>query len=797
MKSFLLFFCYFLFVNVLFSQNNNKGEGRLLGILIEDKTGVPLPYASVILKSDNGEIIEGVITEESGKFLIENIPMGDYMLEISYLGFETYSNRTSFKDVSNEINLGSIRLKEDETQLNEVLIKSEISQISLKLDKKVFRVGKDILSQSGSVIDVLGNVPSVSVDPSGTVSLRNNTNVTILINGRRSGLTSRDALEQIPSDNVETVEVITNPSARYDASGSAGIINIILKKNKTSGFSGQVRLVTGIPTDFRVNASANYKTNKLNLFSNIGLRYTDYIGLYTYDQSSLRNDKPIFISQREDEDRHDDGLSIYLGADYYINEKNSLTLAFLRNDTKDTDETNLTYDLFSNDLVDSTLVTNGKSEMIRNYNQLEVNYTKTFKKEKNKFTIDFQYDVWDSEKDFDIATSRTFPDSRNLSQIRTIETNRNNDFVVQSDLVTFTGKDSKLELGIKYETRLIKNGFRAEELTNNEFQILDDINNDLDYDEEIVAAYTQYGGKINKLSYLIGLRFEGTKIKIEDLLGSFNQDFSYENLFPTLNLSYSFSEKTQIQGSYSKRIDRPFLRQLNPFAELLDFNTRFSGNPNLDPAFTDALEFAFLSKIGSITINPSIYYSDTKDNIQIFTQQDENDIFLATLINLDREKRYGMELVTSFKPLKWLTVNAEFNIYKYKQQGFAESVNLDFSDSNWYTTWTLRAKPSDGLTIQGRFYYEGPYDDAQVKNESIFYLNLGASKNLFKNSSTLIFNVNNIFNTNKLRGTVEGEDFIINQVQNFNAARWTLSFVYKFNKKTGEREKRANRSNRY
>ena len=347
LKNILIPILFFLGIMNVCSQEADVSTGELSGTLLEDKTDLPLPYASVVLKDGEGNITEGVITDEEGKFRIAEMEQGSFSLEIQYTGFQTFSTNIEIESDSQTVNLGTIRLKEDATQLNEVVVTGETSQVSLRLDKKVFNVGKDILAQSGSVTDVLGNVPSVSVSPSGGVSLRGNSNVTILINGRRSGLTSNQALEQIPADNVERVEVISNPSARYDASGSAGIINIILKKNKDKGLSGQVRLVTGIPTDLRVIGSLNYKTEKFNFFSNLGIRYTDYVGLYTTDQETNSDGAIVTLDQRQDEDRHDDGQFFYFGTDYYINDNNIITAAFLRNETKDGDETDLNYNYSS------------------------------------------------------------------------------------------------------------------------------------------------------------------------------------------------------------------------------------------------------------------------------------------------------------------------------------------------------------------------------------------------------------------------------------------------------------------
>ncbi|MFC5048695.1 TonB-dependent receptor [Aquimarina hainanensis] len=382
--------------------------GEISGTVIEQATGTPLPFASVVIKNQQQKIIEGVITNEQGIYIIPDIPIGTYFMEVSYNGFTTY---TATVELPKHQKFPVIALVQDTTQLDEVVVTGETSEVSLKLDKKVFTVGKDVLSQSGSVTDVLDNVPSVTVDPGGAINLRGNANVTILINGRRSGLTSSQALEQIPSDNVARIEVITAPSSRYDASGTAGIINIILKKNTKNGFTGQVRLRGGIPQDFRISGSLNYKTDKINFFSTIGVRSTDYIGVYSRFQQTSDDNGTVTLNQRQDENRHDGGKHLYLGFDYFINPTNTFTTAFQRNQIEDTDATTFIYDYSSDTaaIVDSTLVSKGNSKENRSYNQLEMNYTKSFKKEGQKLTVDLQYDFWIVQKNGMLSPKKNFP----------------------------------------------------------------------------------------------------------------------------------------------------------------------------------------------------------------------------------------------------------------------------------------------------------------------------------------------------------------------------------------------------
>jgi outer membrane receptor protein involved in Fe transport len=786
-----------IFAVIFVSANFALANGRIKGIVLDAQTDSPLPYATVSILNQSDSLITGVITDESGSFVIDKIPVGNFVLLIRYIGYKEYNQSITIDKKNHYIELGSITLEEELNTMAEVEVRGEASEISLKLDKKVFTVGKDVLTQSGSATEVLANVPSVNVSPSGVVSLRGNSGVTILINGRRSGLTSTEALQQIPAENIDRVEVITNPSARYDASGTAGIINIILRKNVDGGLSGQIWLISGLPTDLRGIGSINYRSNKVNIFADLGIRYTDYYGRYSRRQQTFNEGQISKLHQTENESRHDDGQYLYFGMDYYLNENNSLTVAYLRNQTQDSDETNINYLFSSSAQQDSALSTTGNSLEKRNYNQLEINYTKRFSKKLNsQLTVDLQYDFWNSNKDWEIVVNSLEPTNELISNLRTSSSDRNNDVVLQSDFVTSIGEGGKLELGVKAENRLVANTFIAEEMAEGDFQSIDGFNNEIDYSEKIFAGYAQYGNQIGKFGYLAGLRYETTNIDI-DSKSDYNNSYSINNFFPSINLSLNASKKVKVQASYSKRINRPYLWQLNPFPQLSDFNSRFFGNPQLRPAFADALELSSLINFKDVTFSPSVYYTSTQSTIEYFTTQNNDGIFNTTLINLDQENRLGLELATTYTPLAWLDINGEFNIYRYRQEGNFSSQDLDFSDQTWYTQLGIKLTPIKNYSLQAQYFYQGPKDIALRKTKSISSLNLGLNRNILNNKGSLTLKVNNLLDTNKDRETILSENFRVEQISNFSAfARWTLSFKYKFDRKGNFKQRGSQRSNR-
>lgn len=788
-----LLICLFFNIIIFGQQKEVVISGNIV-----DATEKPLPFATAILKDDSKKLIEGVITDEKGVFSFHKILNGNYIVEIQYIGFTTVIKDVTIAKTQKKVDLGKIILKEDSKTLDEVVVEGQTSEVSLKLGKKVFRVGKDLTSQNGSATDVLNNVPSVNVSPNGAVSLRGNTNVQVMINGRRSALTQSQALEQLSADVIESVEVISNPSAKFDAAGSAGIINIILKKNRQSGLNGRIRLVAGIPDDYRAIGNLNYKTNKFNFFANAGIRYTDYEGEYFKQQTTTANNISTFLNQREDEDRHDDGQLFYFGTDFYANDKNTFTVAYYRNETKDTDITNLFYDFSVSNAITQSLQTIGNSIEERDYNQLEANYTKTFAKKGQKLTVDFQYDFWNSEKDWHLQTDEKFPTNTEAQTvIQTKGKGNTDDIVIQADFETPLNEKSKIEIGAKFEDRAITNEFLAEELINGQFEIIDNINNQLDYKEKIVSGYAQLKSKKGKTSYQLGLRLENTDINIEASETVLNLKNKYTNLFPSATLGYEFKDNLSGQISYSKRIGRPSLWQLNPFFQLKDFTARFTGNPALNPSFTNAVELSFIYRGNKFQLNPSIYYSDTDNAFQYETVQNNEGVFIQSPVNLDNEKRYGVELSASYNPLKWLRFSGDVNAYIFEQKGVLNSQTADFSSNTWFTNLIISMKPTKTLRLQTRIFYQGAESNKQTASKPISNVNFGLQKSILNNKGSLIFNVSNVFDTRRTREQIIGENFSIYQDRSRNAQRFSLSFVYKFNQKPSDKNRRANRRNRY
>jgi outer membrane receptor protein involved in Fe transport len=784
------------FLILFFFLSANAQQATVYGKVQDDASKTALPYVTIAVKNSVSKIVAAGITDEHGAFSLDGLPAESLTLNISFMGYETLTQPLAIPAGKTKLDLGVINLRPDARQLKEVTISGERPGVSLKLDKKVFEVGKDVLSQNGSANDVLNGVPSVAVSPTGAVSLRGNSSVLVLINGRRSGLTQSNALDQIAADQIERVEVITNPSSRYDASGSAGIINIVLKKNKKSGFNGQVRLVGGSPNDSRINPSINYKSDKINLFSTFGIRSSDYVGLYTTDQSAVDNGNTALLNQVQHENRHDDGKLLYFGADYFVDEHRTLTAAFLKNATHDHDKTHLLYNYGNpSGSRDSILKRDGESWEKRDYNQLEFNYAQTFKDPTQKWTVAMQYDWWNSDKDWNLFTQRLLPSAFNYPGIRTSSIGSSRDLMVQTDFVQPVDTLSVLEFGLKLERRKVLSDFLAEQQQGSDWAIFQGIDNNLNYNETIASAYTQFSSKIGRLAYMLGLRTELTRITIADVKNTYNDQKNYDRLFPTFNLSYRFNPSATAQLNYSKRINRPSLFALYPFNELTDLNAQYIGNPGLNPSYSDVLELGFLKTWNSLTFNPSVYYQAESGYIQDFTYR-ENGIFFSTPININHEIRSGAELSVLYSPFKWLQVNSELNFYRFSQKGVYQQRDLGYNGQTLTGRLSSQVKLPAKYSFQARYNLRGAQSNAQARNAALQSIDMGLSKVLLKDKATIVFDVTNAFNLRKNHSTTTGTDYVLSQVSIPNAARYRLSFVYRFNLKDAGAIRQAKGANR-
>lgn len=763
-----------LFPTLLFGQ-----EVMVKGAVVEKKTQKPIELASIaFLDTETNAIIQETSSDAEGNFEAK-IKSGKYHLQVSFLDYQSVIlQQVSFLE---DKNIGNVFLEENKTQiLDEVVVTAEKSSVETKLDKKIFNVGKDLISRGASASDILNNVPSVSVNALGAVSLRGNSSVRILINGKPSVMTQNNGLEQIPAETIERVEVITNPSAQYDAQGASGIINIILKKNKTSGFGSSVTATAGVPNNNSLGVNMNYKKEKFNIFTDI--RYgkitlfgNDKLFRTNYENGAVTS----FIDQSTDRTRNFNRWNLYLGSDYYINANNTLTLSYFYRDN--TSKNAVDYEFNYLDVnKNTTQLIHAKEEYRepQKANQIELNYVKNFEKKGKKFTANVQYDFWnDDENELITETVQLPTPSTKTIKSRDIESSK--DVVFQSDISFPFSEKSKLDIGLKGEIRRINSDYIV---WDNGVKI-DSLTNLLHYDERIFGFYTQYSNGFKKFQYQFGVRTEYFNTGSSDLNNEFHTDKKYTKLFPTVHLTYEIKSNVNLQLSYSRRIDRPSFYQLNPFGGIADRRNIRIGNPDLNPMFIDSYELGTLFKWEKFTVNPSVYYQYTTNLFDISVTRNSDDYLIEKPINLGTENRYGFEFNLTYNPYKWWFLSSDFNFYKFDQKGL-----FSVSDQTWFSKLNSRIKLKS-WSIQNNFNVIGAVKTGQIESEAQLWADTAIAKEFWKEKATLTFKVDNIFDSRISRDFIRGNNYTIDGERRFSGTRASLTFTYKFNRKKTDRDR--------
>ena len=779
-------------------QKSDAKKITVSGVILEKGTDIPLEYATVVLQNaENPEILTGGITDIDGKFSFE-ANSGVYNIRYEFISFKTVQVKN--KSLTTNTNLGTVFLEEDVAQLNDVVVIAEKSTVEIKLDKRVYNVGKDMMVKGGTVSDVLDNVPSVTVDPDGTIALRGNENVRILIDGKPSGLAGiniADALKLLPADAVEKVEVITNPSARYDAEGSGGIINIVLRKGKAQGLNGSVVLSAGDPEVYGVSSNINYRSENFNLFSNFGYNYRNSPGNSLNDAQYFNSDGTTssYINERRTNNRFNEGFNSNFGIDIFLDKNttwsNALTFSKRRGENPD----NVFFYNFDDTFTPTFVRNRFNDEKSNDFNfEYSTNFTKNFEKEDHKLTVDIAISQ-NRDDERSIIYDQIIGDISSLFTETTLNNQKQQRNLFQLDYVLPIGENGRFETGYRGN---FQNNITDFQIEPNTFY-----SNLLEYKEYVNAFYAQYGNKINKFSYFLGLRFEDSDIEVNSITSNDYNSKKYNNFFPSATINYEFSQSSNLSLSYSKRINRPRGRFLNPFSTYSSNINIFQGNPDLNPAFTNAIDLGYLKKWDKLTLNSSVYVNVTDESFQFIRKEsglfvDGIPVILSTPINLSKEYRAGFEFNANYSPYKWWRLNGNLNIYRNENRGdysYTDYLGNDIVQNfdNIATTWFTRISSKITLPYkvdwQTNLTYRAPQKTAQGKRLDITSVNLAFSKDVLKDKGSITLNVSDLFNTRKRRFTNEIE----NVVSSYSEFQWrerqiTVAFTYRFNKKKNERE---------
>ena len=794
MKKILLFFVL-TSSSLLYSQNS---EVIVTGIVTDSETNIPLEYATISVFNVNSEkAVNGVITDSNGEFSIE-LNKGNYDFKVEFISFKIkyYRNTT----VNNPLSLGTIELSIDENILDEIEVIGEKTEIEIKLDKTVYNIGKDLTLKGSSVSDVLDNLPSIEVDIEGNVSLRGNESVRILINGKPSGLvgiSSNEALKQFPSESVEKVEVITSPSARYNAEGTAGIINIILRRSKLTGFNGSLSLNSGYPERYGVSANLNYRTKKLNFFNNIGYNTRTSEGSFV-NETEYYTDQGINNFLNENGIRDSERNSNYLntGIEYFITDKTSVVGSYvLRKSDGFTNNTNSVNQNFN--AISKFSERLEKESEIDDTNEFSINLTHDFNKEGHVLTMDYQKEKSSENENGFISNSQLKPIlTKYLSEkVNTDEIQESELFKI--DYVLPIKKDGQFELGFRRSNQHQDIDYLAK---NEDFNgnFINDLNlsNTLLYNEKVNAFYTQYGNKKNKFSYLLGLRYEDSKTTVKQLANNTNNVKNYNDFFPTLNLSYQIKENETITFGYNRRIRRARSYFINPFPSKSSATNIFQGNPNIDPTYSNGIDLGYLKRYEKLTLNGSVFYRK-ETGVFTFISENTGDFVLVneilvpvlrrTPINLASNKQIGLELNANFNQSKNWRLNGSLNFYESETLGEYMGIVYDSKNLTWSGRLSNNLKLFSSVDWQTSLRYRAPQKTAVSERKASIYSNTAFSKDLLKDKITLSFKVNDIFETGKWRIESFNENYRSYSESNWRGGRTLeLNLIYRFNQKKKE-----------
>ena len=788
--------------NSLYGQRptGNIPKLELTGIVLDQETQQTLEYATISLKNTKKpDRLQGGITGFDGKFVVDVFP-GTYDISIEYIGFDSFTITGVL--IKSNMDLGTIGLTIGNTALEGVEVMAEKTEVEIRLDKRIYNVGKDLTVRGGSVADVLDNVPSVTVDIEGNVALRGNDNVRILINGKPSGLvgiSGPQGLQQLPAESIEKVEVVTSPSARYGAEGTAGILNIILKKQELLGFNGNFVANAGqthtniIPSAYGGSANVNLRKNKFNIFSTNSYSKSLSIGNVFNENEYFNDENPsTFIEESRSPERENFSFFSSLGVEYYIKEKTSLILSGFIRDRSGDDYTKNTLKRF-----DENKVLIDQSQLIElekdkdDARQISLNFDSEIDEEGHKFTAVFQYE--ENKEDEKAEIDNSFKNRDEI--VNQLESEKR--ILLQADYVLPLDKNTQFEFGYRGNFNNQETDYQVFQIQNGGFAKNTDLSNVLIYKEHINALYTQYGKKIDAFSFLIGLRMEDSKIIVDQRnINDYNQK-KYTKFFPTLNLSYEFSDTESIILGYSRRISRPRGRFLNPFPSRSSVANFFQGNADLDPSYSNTVDVGYLKRWDKVTFNTSIYYQKSTEVFTFIAEDSEQKVIVSegesstdfievpiivrSPINIAENNRTGFEFTLSYNPSRKSRIFLNFNLFNSETIGIHEGVDLGRTNLSWFSRANAKFTIFKDIDWQTQVFFRGPRETAQSKSRGMIFTSMALNKDVFKKKGTLSFRVTDLFNTAMYRSKTFTPTFTNDALYRRSLPSFNLSLTYRIN----------------
>ncbi len=775
--------------------------GIVTGSVLEEVEAVPMEFVNLVLfREQDSTMVTGTVTDLSGKFRLTELPFGKFYLLVNFIGYEKkYLPGIMITPKSQTVDLGNITLRPAMTSLEGVEVVADKQRVEYRIDKKVVNVSQDIMADGSSVVTALENIPSVQVDIEGNVTLRGSSSYTVLIDGRPSVLQGTDALQQIPASSVERLEIITNPSARYDPDGLAGIINVVMKKQQKPGYNGIINASAGTGNKYSTDALLNYRTGKVNFFVGANYNNNRHKGEGTMRNESIATDTTTIRLSDVDDNMLRNGWGVKGGLDYFITDRTTLTLSGRYGEHEFGRDGQTRQHLFTEPYSTNTYnVSENESRRQGDFYEGSLNLYQMLKGDGHKLEAMLMYssrlgDEWEEQYEYDsdstYAIDDLFP-----SGVRTTETGHSRNLRFRTDYTKPFRNQTTLEAG--YQFRLESD---PEDYIYNEYDydaekwIPSDLySTEMDFTEQIHSLYGTWSGEVKTFGFQLGLRGEYNYRDIYSSASDSSFLIDRFDLFPTLHVSKKFTEKHQLLASYSRRVDRPRGWDLEPTITYMDpYNVRV-GNPALEPEFIDSYDLSYQYRFSKSFLSLEGYYRITKNKISHIKTLLDNGIIQHTSVNMDRDHAAGTELMANLELTNWLLINASLNVFYYRLQGNVEGEDTDDETVSWDTRLNATFKLPADIRLQLTAIYRGPTITAQGSQEGFFMTSLAIRKDFFQRKLSATLSGRDLLRTATRESVSEGAGFYSYDKFSREAPVFNLALSFKINNYKQKQQRNGN-----
>ena len=723
------------FLITVLGQAGNEPIGKISGTVMDKELNEPIPYATIIINNLEGALVSGNTSGDDGTFVVDKIEAGEYIFQVQFIGYKTHSQKITISSNNANINFGVIALEPELAQLDDVNIIAERSTIEQRIDRKVINVGKDLTTAGASASDIMGNLPTLTVDQDGNIAMRGNDNVRILVDGKPTNIPAAQLLKQIPSTSIKSIELITNPSAKYNPEGMSGIINIILHKNTNLGFNGNINTGVTVGENTRYNGSLNlnYRTGKFNFFGNLGGNWGKRPQNALIEDFTNNTEQSLLLLS-------DNNSMLYkAGVDFYLNDQN--TFSFFTNQNRFNGETSGDIDVFFLNNAEPNIFQNflfDNENISSTYNAV---YKRTFEKEGHSLELEADYNIVDGS---DIGRFDISGGGGNFASYTDNTKNDINNTTINLDYINPLSESSKLELGAEARLRNSESVYRS---TNQNIPAAD-----FEYDNSIYSLYATFGQNFEKWSYQMGARLEQYDVEATNNAQRIYED-DYITVYPSAFTTYKITDMKTLQLSFGRRVDRPGLSQVNPVRDFSSPRITVVGNPELDPQFTNSLELNYTQNYTKGNLNAGLFYRVINNEINqtlLLDPEDPNKLIL-TFTNGEDNAAYGAEISGAYKPFKWWSLNPSFELYNRNIRGVVGDQYVEVKN----TAYNFRLNQTFNATKKLSFQLFGMYRSKarllQIEAQEMYFINAGARYNFLNDKATLSLNFNDIFDTQRFQ----------------------------------------------